>query len=196
MFPKARVDQNPARQIPCTFFSSTTFPTGQQYNSIGYWLSLVDLSATAALSCKQCYKGVNKIVRFYCHYYNTICFNNLFLHILRKSHCIRPSIGQAVGNSALRSKFWPPFLRRYFICFLALKTFYLLRSKRKSYLWGSKTIIIIGTGSQGLSDTAFPTTLKSVSGTAKRTTIITQIWLPACENWCLERCSKPAEVHE
>jgi len=35
--------------------------------------------------------------------YNTY-FNNLFLHSLHKSHCIRPSSGQAVANSALGSK--------------------------------------------------------------------------------------------
>jgi len=40
------------------------------------------------------------MVWFCCYYCTTIHFNNLFLHRLRKSHCIRPSSGQAVANSA------------------------------------------------------------------------------------------------
>jgi len=79
---------NPTRQIPCTFFSSTTFST-------------VDSSATALA------ERADKTVWFYCYWCTTIHFNNVFLHRLRKSHCIRPSSGQAVANSALGSKSWP-----------------------------------------------------------------------------------------
>jgi len=76
---------NSARQIPCTAFSSTTFPT-------------VNSSATV-LS-----ESVNKMVWCYCYYCTTIYFNNLFLHRLRKSHCIQSSSGQAIANLALGSK--------------------------------------------------------------------------------------------
>jgi len=81
---------NAARQTLCTFFSSTTFPT-------------VDSSATAlgAACIKQKCK---QMVWFYCYYCSTIHFNNLFLHRLRQSHCIRPSSGEAVANLALGSK--------------------------------------------------------------------------------------------
>ena len=34
-------------------------------------------------------------------HYNTVHFNNLFLHRFRKSHCAQPSSGQEVANSAL-----------------------------------------------------------------------------------------------
>jgi len=90
---------NPTRQIPCTFFSSTTFRT-------------VDSSATVLvatcllLTClpQQRNKSGNKVVRLYCYYCITMHFNNLFLHGLHKSHCIRPSSGQGAANSPLGSK--------------------------------------------------------------------------------------------
>ena len=77
---------------------------GQQCNSISCCLSLVGYSTIAALSYKQRYNSANKMVWFYCYYYTTIHFNNLFLHRLYKLHCIQPSSGQAVINAALGSK--------------------------------------------------------------------------------------------
>jgi len=62
---------NPTRQIPCTFFSSATFPTAQQCSSINCCLT-------------------------------------------RKSHCIRPSSGQAVANSAIGSEFSQPCLHQLY----------------------------------------------------------------------------------
>ena len=86
-------------------FSSTTFPTVDSSATVLATACLVfDLSAAAALSFNQRFKSVNKLMRFYCCYCTKIHFNNLFLHGLRKSHCIRPSSGQAITNSAIRSK--------------------------------------------------------------------------------------------
>ena len=96
---------NPFRQIPCTFFQAPhVSDCRQQCDSIGCYLSLVDLYTAAALSCKQRHRSLNKMVWFFCYYCSTTHFNNLFLHRLRKSHCIRPSSGQAVANAALGSK--------------------------------------------------------------------------------------------
>jgi len=50
-------------------------------------------------------EAVNKVAKTCPGYYSTtVHFYNLFLHRWRKSHCIRPSSGQAVANSALGSK--------------------------------------------------------------------------------------------
>ena len=57
---------NPACQYLAHFLKYNVFDCGQQCTSIRCCLSLVDLSAAAALSCKQRYKSVNKIVWFYC----------------------------------------------------------------------------------------------------------------------------------
>jgi len=54
---------NPARQIPCTFFSSMMFPTvDSSATALAAACLLFDLSAAATLSCKQRYKSVNKMV--------------------------------------------------------------------------------------------------------------------------------------
>jgi len=91
--------------MPCTFFQVPLFwDCGQQCISIGCCLSLVDLSTIAALSCKQHCRSGNKTVWIYCYYFTTIHFNNLFWHRLCKLHCVQPSSGKAVANSALR--FW------------------------------------------------------------------------------------------
>ena len=95
---------NPARQIPCTFFSSIKFPTvdssATALAAACPFLTCLPqqlLAVSSAIKCKQ--NGV-----IYCDYCTTIHFNNLFLHRLRKSRCIRPSNGQAVANSSLGSK--------------------------------------------------------------------------------------------
>jgi len=86
------------------FFKHSVSHCGWQCNSSGCCLSLVDLSAAAALSCKQRYKSVNTMVWFYCYYCTTIYFNSIFLHTLCISNCIWPSSVQAVANSTLGSK--------------------------------------------------------------------------------------------
>jgi len=73
---------------------------------IGCYLSLVDLFSAAVLSCKQRLKSVNKLVWFYCYYCTARHFNNLFLHRLRKSLCIRPSSGQSRIRPS-GQKVWP-----------------------------------------------------------------------------------------
>jgi len=93
------------------FFKHHVSNCGQQGNSVGCHMSLVDVSAAAAVSCKQRYKSVNEMVWFYCYYCTTIYFNNLFLHRLHKSHSIRPSSGQVITNSALGQKVGHPWVR-------------------------------------------------------------------------------------
>jgi len=61
-----------------------------QFVVIRCCLSLVDLSAAAALRCNQRYKVLTK----WCDFISIIVhFNNLFLHRLCKSYCIWPSSG-------------------------------------------------------------------------------------------------------
>ena len=49
---------NPARQIACTFFQAPHFATVDSSETALSAASLVELSAAAAFSCKQLYKGV------------------------------------------------------------------------------------------------------------------------------------------
>jgi len=63
-FASQKFPLTPAHQIPCIFFKHLVSNCGQQCNRIGCWLSLVDLIAVAATSCKQRYKGL-KMVLFY-----------------------------------------------------------------------------------------------------------------------------------
>jgi len=53
---------NPPAKYLAHFFKHHVSDCEELCNSIGCCLSLVDLSATAALSCKQHYKCVNKVV--------------------------------------------------------------------------------------------------------------------------------------
>jgi len=75
---------NLARQTPCTFFSSTTFPTvdGSATAMAAACLLLAYLPHAAAFSCKQRYKSVNKMVWFHCCDFTTI------LYILTTYFCI------------------------------------------------------------------------------------------------------------
>jgi len=95
---------SPALMKYRNFFKHHISDCGQHGDNIGCCLPLVDLFAAVAL---RALKRVNKTVWFECCYCTTTRFNNLFLHRLRKSHCIRHSNGQAVANSA-RLKVWPP----------------------------------------------------------------------------------------
>jgi len=93
-----------SRQTPCRFFSSITFPTvDSSAKALAAACLMFHLSATATLTCKYRYKNVNKMVWSYC---TTMHFNNLFLHRLRKSHCIRSSSDQAVANSPSGQEVW------------------------------------------------------------------------------------------
>jgi len=97
---------HPARQILHTFFSSTTFPTVDS--------SATELTAACLLltsPSKQNLPAGNAISRH---------FNNLFLHSLRKFHCIRPSSGEFGLGSKSKSLATPAIGHEHFFTLMNL----------------------------------------------------------------------------